>query len=119
MRISLHPGVWTTGFGLASTGTGGVTMTSAWSIPWMFGWASIIVGIGVFVWGIKLDGQHWWRRLLLRRQQAHPSHQQLREECLTRCWNPDDPDMIEEARQMLEFTAHFDEFSRDRPDGKA
>lgn len=65
MRITLHPGVWlgTSSFWL----TGGVTLSTA-DADQLFavrvGYAAIVLGALLLIWGIKWDGRHWWERLV-------------------------------------------------------
>lgn len=63
-RIGLHPGVYGTSIGLLITG--GLAVLSATPVQsgifWL-GVAAIILGILLLIWGLKIDGGHWWKRL--------------------------------------------------------
>lgn len=45
-------------------------MSPAWSTPWIIGWAGIVVGFSVFVWGLKFKDRHWWSYLLRKKVAA-------------------------------------------------
>lgn len=62
MRLSLHPGVWVGAVGLCLLGA--VAMSQS-ALPterptYHIGEVAIALGLLLFVWGIKWDGQHWW-----------------------------------------------------------
>ena len=64
-RIGLHPGVYGTSIGLLITG--GLAVLSATptqlGIFWV-GIGAITLGILLLIWGLKIDGEHWWARFL-------------------------------------------------------
>lgn len=63
-RFSLHPGVWVGSLGFIFGGVFAVLSASiSQHALWNAGWISIGVGICVFIWGIKWDGEHWWKML--------------------------------------------------------
>ena len=57
-RIRLHQGVWTTFLGLV--GGGAVTL---WPSQIMIGYALIAAAILLAIWGLTIDGGHWWKRI--------------------------------------------------------
>lgn len=60
MRLGLHTGVWTSAVGLGTAGAGGVAVAPAWSAAWIIGWISIVAGVALFLWGVKINDRHWW-----------------------------------------------------------
>ena len=63
-RISLHPGVYGTSAGLLITG--GLAVISAppeQTGILLLGQIAIMVGLGLLIWGLKINGGHWWKRL--------------------------------------------------------
>ena len=62
-RIGLHPGVYGTSIGLFITG--GLAVLSATPVQsgilWL-GEAAIALGVLLLTWGVKIDGEHWWKR---------------------------------------------------------
>ena len=65
-RIRLHQGVWTTFLGLV--GGGAVTL---WPSQIMIGYALIAAAILLAIWGLTIDGEHWWKRILRLRLPFH------------------------------------------------
>ena len=67
-RIGLHPGSW---LGAISLVFGGLfEVMGAGENQQMLadiGWVAIILGIFVLVWGVTLNGEHWWRKFLPNR----------------------------------------------------
>jgi hypothetical protein len=64
-RIGLHPGVYGTSIGLLITG--GLAVLSATPVqPGIFwlGVGAIALAILLLIWGLKIDGEHWWARFL-------------------------------------------------------
>jgi len=63
--VRIKAGAFSTGAGLILAGGGVATMTGAWTIPNILGNASIILGMILILWGIRIHGlyvlQPWWR----------------------------------------------------------
>lgn len=54
--VRIHGGVFT---GVASAllaGAGGIVVAEQWTWPWYLGWASIALGAGLLLWGIRVRG---------------------------------------------------------------
>lgn len=64
MRIRLHPGVWSIGSSIVLAGGGALTAANTTQTALQFlGYAALALGVGLLVWGITVDGEHWWKRL--------------------------------------------------------
>jgi hypothetical protein len=62
MRIRLHPGVWTNAASLTLAGGGAVTAaTATQAAVTAIGYVGILLGVALFVWGIRINGRPWWR----------------------------------------------------------
>jgi hypothetical protein len=63
--LSLAQGVFATASGLVLAGAGTALTTPAWSPVNMAANGSIILGVALFFWGIRINGRHlwepWWR----------------------------------------------------------
>jgi len=76
MRIGLQPGVWTTALGLAG---GGAIVIAPYQM--LIGYGLLATAAGVFLWGVRINGRHWWQRRKAL-EQASPSdpHRAIRED---------------------------------------
>jgi hypothetical protein len=64
-KIRLHPGVWTNFAAISLGGGGAVTAASSAQVALQcIGWAGMASGAGLLLWGVTVDGEHWWRRWL-------------------------------------------------------
>lgn len=64
-RFGFKDGVFFNASAVLIAGAGGVrAVTAADSIGLAFGWAGIVLGLGLFAWGVTIDGEHWWKKLL-------------------------------------------------------
>lgn len=57
MRISLQNGVWTSVLGLAGTGA-----IMIWPTQTIIGAMLLGAALLLAIWGLKIDGRHWWKR---------------------------------------------------------
>ncbi|MGB7411571.1 MAG: hypothetical protein WA910_10525 [Sphingopyxis granuli] len=64
--FSLHPGVWFNAASAIITGGGAVTGVTATGLIELFGWASVALGIGLFLWGIRINERHIWQQWWIR-----------------------------------------------------
>jgi hypothetical protein len=62
-KIRLAPGVWTNSAATVLGGAGAVTGATA-EQTWLqiIGWAGMVLGLGALLWGVTVDGEHWWKR---------------------------------------------------------
>jgi hypothetical protein len=67
MRLNFFRGVFSAGSGLVLTGGGSVAVAPAGSAVSIIGWLGIVVGLGVFLWGLMVNDRHWWSYLLDRK----------------------------------------------------
>jgi len=49
-----------------------VTVAPEGSFAWYAGFILMAVGVLVLLWGITVDGQHWWKKLIERRRKRAP-----------------------------------------------
>jgi hypothetical protein len=67
MRLSLHEGVWSSAIAFLIAGVGVLTAVTATQPSVLyFAYTQIALGISMFGWGIRWDGQPWWRPALQR-----------------------------------------------------
>jgi hypothetical protein len=63
MRFGLRSGVWSNAGGPFIGGCGGMTAANATqAAAYYAGLAGVVFGLGLFAWGITVDGEQWWRR---------------------------------------------------------
>jgi hypothetical protein len=63
MRIGFQDGVWTNVGSFVLTGAGAVTgATAEQPLLQYIGWAGMVFGLLLLLWGLKIDGRQWWRR---------------------------------------------------------
>lgn len=63
-KIRLHPGVWTNSAAISLGGGGAVTAASSSQVALQcVGWAGMVAGAGLMMWGVTINGEHWWRRI--------------------------------------------------------
>lgn len=75
-RIGFKDGVFFNGSAAVIAGAGGIrAVTATDAIGLGLGWAGLALGLGLFVWGVTVDGKDWWRKLPWFR--ARPLHLQL------------------------------------------
>jgi hypothetical protein len=68
MRIGLHSGAWTNFGSFTLAGAGAVIgATTAQRALQSLGWVGMAFGLAILLWGITIDGQHWWRRFWPKR----------------------------------------------------
>lgn len=66
-RIKLHQGVWTNFGAFVLSGAGAVTgATADQLLLQVIGWAGMMFGLGILVWGVTFEGEHWWHRSRIR-----------------------------------------------------
>lgn len=88
MRIRLHSGAWSNFGSFTLTGAGAVIgATAQQDALQLIGWCGMAFGLCVLVWGVTIDGEHWWAApSLLRRRQWMPLHRALRYVALRSAW---------------------------------
>lgn len=63
MRFSLHTGVWSGSISLILGGVFAVlSAATGQEALALAGWISIVAGVILAAWGVKVDGEHWWAR---------------------------------------------------------
>lgn len=60
-KVTLSGGVWSGFLSFVLAGLGGITVASAWTWPWYLGWASIVTGVTLFAWGVRIKDKPLWR----------------------------------------------------------
>lgn len=62
-RFGFHDGVVFNGSATILAGAGAVrAVTATDTFGLVLGWACVVLGVGLFVWGFKIDGKRWWER---------------------------------------------------------
>ena len=63
-RIRLHPGVWVGALGLIFGGAFAVlSAAESQQALTCAGWLAIAAGAALAIWGVTIDGEHWWKKL--------------------------------------------------------
>lgn len=60
MTFALKSGTWTGGLSFLLAGGGGLVAANPLTPAWYLSLLSTIVGTGIFAWGVRINGEHWF-----------------------------------------------------------
>jgi hypothetical protein len=132
--FTLKVGTWTGSLSFILAGCAGLVAADPWTPAWYVSWLSITVGIGIFAWGVRINGQlwflpwRWWNETEVTEHQKELYHRladalaEMKASALTvGGWerNSPTPGQIEHSRRHHDITmragALIDQISYDKP----